>query len=200
MTVGSRLLAVLPLAGLSAAIAAGPALAHTAAERVGGFESGLLHPITGLDHVVAMVAVGLWGGVLGAPAIWLLPVVFPLVMAVGGALGIAGLPLPGVEAGIALSGIVLGVMVLLAARPPLWIAAAMVGVFAIFHGYAHGAELPGSADPVLYSIGFVIATGMLHLVGVAIGQLVKWPAGFTAVRAAGAAIAVIGGAFLTGYA
>src|SRR5947207_15357706 len=117
-----------------------PALAHTG-EGTGGLLAGLAHPLFGPDHVVAMVAVGLWGAFLGAPAIWVLPIVFPLVMAAGGVIGILGVPLPGVETGIALSAIVLGMMVALAAKPPLPIAAVLVGVFAIFHGYAHGAEL-----------------------------------------------------------
>ena len=126
-----------------------PALAHTG-ESGGGFISGFAHPIFGPDHVVAMVAVGLWGAFLGRPAIWLLPVVFPLVMALGGVLGILGVPMPGVETGIAMSAVVLGLMVAFAARPPLWVAAVLVGAFAIFHGYAHGAELPDGADAVAY--------------------------------------------------
>jgi len=179
-------------------IAASPALAHTG-EGVGGFLAGLAHPVFGFDHVVAMVAVGLWGTFLGAPAIWLLPIVFPLVMAAGGVLGILGVPIPAVEAGIAASAIVLGLMVALAARPPLWIAAILVGAFAIFHGHAHGAELPAGADAVAYSAGFVIATGLLHLTGVGFGLLAGWPAGRIAVRAAGGAIALAGAAFLVGY-
>ena len=102
-----------------------------------------------------MVAVGLWGAFLGAPAIYILPVVFPLVMAVGGVLGILGVPLPGVEIGIAMSAAVLGMMVALAARPPLWVAGVIVGAFAICHGHAHGAELPPGADALAYSAGFV---------------------------------------------
>ena len=180
-------------------VGASPALAHTGGE-LGGLTSGLLHPITGLDHVVAMVAVGLWGGILRAPAIWLLPVVFPLVMALGGAAGVAGVPLPGVEAGIALSGVVLGLMVVLAARPPLWAAVALVGAFAVFHGHAHGAELPQSAVPAIYAVGFVIATGLLHLAGIAVGSVGRWRIGQVAVRVAGAAIALAGGAFLAGVA
>jgi urease accessory protein len=180
-------------------LAATPAFAHTGGS-LGGFASGLAHPVTGLDHVVAMIAVGLWGGILGAPALWLLPIVFPLVMALGGAAGVAGLPLPGIEAGIALSGVVLGLMVLMAARPPLWLAAVLVGLFAVFHGHAHGAELPASADPAIYAVGFVVATGLLHLAGIALGRLDKWSVGRVAVRCAGAAIAVAGGAFLTGFA
>jgi urease accessory protein len=152
--------------------------------------------LTGLDHIVAMVAVGLWGAYLGAPAMWLLPVVFPVVMAFGGALGGLGVPLPGVEQGIALSGILLGLAVALAARPKLWMAAVLVGVFAIFHGHAHGTELPNSANPITYAIGFVIATGLLHLSGIAFGLLVRWPWGRVAVRAAGFAIALIGFGFL----
>lgn len=177
---------------------ASPALAHTG-ESAGGFLSGLSHPVFGPDHVVAMVAVGLWGAFLGAPAIWLLPVVFPLVMAAGGVLGILGVPLPAVETGIATSAIILGLMVALAARPPLWAAAVLVGAFAIFHGYAHGKELPDGANAVAFSAGFVIATGFLHLCGIAFGLLARWPAGRLAVRGAGGAIALVGVAYLGGY-
>jgi urease accessory protein len=184
------------LAGIAAwALASAPAFAHVGAG-AGGFAGGLAHPLFGPDHVVAMVAVGLWGAFLGRPAIWLLPVIFPLVMALGGALGILGLPLPYVELGIAVSAIVLGLMVLAAARPPLWIAAALVGAFAIFHGHAHGTELPAGTDPIAYSLGFVIATGCLHLSGIAFGLLARWPAGRIAVRTTGGAIAVAGLAFV----
>jgi urease accessory protein len=174
-----------------------PALAHTGSS-TGGFIGGFAHPLFGLDHVVAMVAVGLWGAFLGPPAIWLLPIVFPLVMAFGGVIGILGVSLPGVETAIALSAVVLGTMVALAARPPLWVAALIVGVFAIFHGHAHGAELPPGADVVAYSVGFVVATGLLHLTGIAIGLLARWRAGRIAVRTAGGAIALAGVAFLSG--
>ncbi len=185
-----RLFAVLPCL-----LMASDALAHTG-DVTGGFASGFAHPLLGPDHVVAMVAVGLWGAFLGPPAIYLLPVVFPLVMAAGGVLGILGVPLPFTEVGIALSAIVLGLMVAMAARPPLWIAALLVGVFAIFHGYAHGAELPPGADALAYSAGFVMATGALHLAGIAFGLLARWPAGRIAVRAAGGLIAVAGVVFL----
>jgi urease accessory protein len=174
-----------------------PALAHSGSGS-GGFVGGFLHPVFGPDHVVAMVAVGLWGAFLGAPAIWLLPIVFPLVMAGGGVMGILGVPLPGVEIGIAISAIVLGLMVALAARPPLWLAAIMVGVFAIFHGHAHGGELPPGTDAVAFSVGFVVATGLLHLTGIAFGLLARWPAGRVTLRAAGGAIALAGVAFLSG--
>ena len=130
------------------------ASAHPETGGIGGFVSGFLHPLTGLDHIVAMVAVGLWGAYLGAPAMWLLPVIFPVVMAFGGALGILGVPLPGTEIGIALSGVLLGLAVAFAARPPLWIAGVIVGVFAIFHGHAHGTELPHAANALTYAVGF----------------------------------------------
>jgi urease accessory protein len=117
------------------------ALAHSEQGVAIDFWGGFTHPIFGLDHVIAMVAVGLWGAFLGPPAIWLLPVVFPLVMALAGAYGVLGLPLHGVETGIALSAIMLGAMVAGAAKPPLWVAALLVGAFAVFHGYAHGVEL-----------------------------------------------------------
>jgi len=174
---------------------ASPTLAHTG-DVVGGFVGGLAHPMLGPDHVAAMVAVGLWGAFLGSPAIVLLPIVFPLVMAFGGVLGILGVPLPGTEIGIAISAVLLGLAVVFAVKPPIWIAALLVGVFAIFHGHAHGAELPAGVDALAYSLGFVIATGLLHLAGIAIGALAKWPAGRTAVRAAGGAIALAGVVFL----
>jgi urease accessory protein len=174
------------------------AVAHTGAGVVGGFLSGFTHPILGFDHVVAMVAVGLWGAFLGQPAIWLLPVVFPVVMAFGGLAGVLGVPLPGVEIGIAASAVALGAMVALALRPPLWVAAVLVGAFAIFHGHAHGVELPEAANPLAYGVGFVIATGLLHLSGIALGLLSRWPAGLQAVRVGGGAIACIGLYFLAG--
>lgn len=183
-----------------ALLAAGPALAHTGDGDVAGFASGFLHPILGFDHVIAMIAVGLWGVFLGAPAIWVLPIVFPLVMALGGAFGMIGIPLPAVETGIALSAVILGVCVLFALKPPLPIAAGIVGAFAIFHGYAHGTEMPEASSAVAYALGFVIATGLLHLAGILFGSLARWDAGRVAVRAAGGLIALAGGAFLTGLA
>ncbi|MGB8621829.1 MAG: HupE/UreJ family protein, partial [Paracoccaceae bacterium] len=171
-------------------LAASAAAAHTGAGVQGGLTSGFTHPLFGWDHVAAMVAVGLWGAFLGAPAIWVLPVVFPLVMAFGGALGVAGVPLPSVETGIALSGVVLGLLVALAVRAPLWIAAVLVGAFAIFHGHAHGTELPEAANPFAFALGFVLATGMLHLAGIGFGFLTAVPRGQYAVRAAGGVIAL----------
>jgi urease accessory protein len=172
------------------------AAAHEEAGRAEGLLAGLHHPVSGLDHVLAMVAVGLWGAELGAPAIWLLPVTFPIAMAFGGMLGLIGIPLPGVEIGIALSAVVLGIAVLTAWRPPLWVAAVIVGVFALFHGHAHGTELPAGASGLLYSIGFVVATGLLHATGIGIGTIHRWDWGKATLRAAGAAVATSGGYFL----
>jgi len=172
------------------------AMAHVQGGEAAGFWSGLGHPISGLDHVLAMISVGLWGAQLGAPAVWVLPVTFPMVMAFGGMLGLLGLGLPGVEIGIALSALVLGFMIFREARPPLWVAAVVVGVFAVFHGHAHGTELPAGQSGLLYSIGFVVSTGLLHATGIAIGLVYRWSAGKLALRAAGIVVAVAGLAFL----
>ena len=171
-----------------------PALAHVGQGAAAGLLTGFLHPISGWDHVLAMVAVGLWGAQLGAPAIWVLPVAFPLVMAMGGMLGFLGVPVPGIEYGIAASGMLLGAAVMLELRPPLVAAAVVVGVFAIFHGHAHGTELPPGQSPLLYSMGFVVATGCLHAVGIGIGAVHRWTWGQKLLRAAGAVVAV-GGVF-----
>lgn len=182
-------------AGLCAALAT-PAAAHVQVGRATGFGTGFLHPISGLDHVLAMVAVGLWGAQLGAPAIWLLPVTFPLVMALGGFLGLVGVPLPGVEVGIAASALLLGAAVMTERKPPLYAAAALVGFFAIFHGHAHGTELPPGQSGLLYSLGFVVATGCLHAIGIAIGAIHRWPAGQVALRLAGGGVGLAGLLFL----
>jgi len=180
------------------AIAAAPvvALAHEETGQAAGILAGLAHPVSGLDHVLAMIAVGLWGAVLGAPAIWVLPVAFPLVMALGGLLGLLGIPLPGVEIGIAVSAIVLGLMVLAEVRPALWLAAAIVAFFAVFHGHAHGRELPEGTSALLYSLGFVVATGLLHAVGIVLGVAHRWAVGRQAVRVAGGGVALAGLFFL----
>jgi urease accessory protein len=181
---------------LCGAVAPFVACAHQEAGQAAGLLAGLAHPVSGLDHVLAMIAVGLWGAVLGAPAIWVLPVAFPLVMALGGLLGLLGVPLPGVEVGIAGSAIVLGAMVLAEARPPLWVAAVLVAFFAVFHGHAHGRELPDGTSAMLYSLGFVVATGALHAAGIALGVAHRWAAGRQVVRAAGGGVALAGLFFL----
>lgn len=177
-------------------LAALPALAHVQEGQAAGFLTGLAHPVSGLDHVLAMVAVGLWGAQLGVPAIWLLPVTFPLVMAFGGFLGLVGIPLPGVETGVALSALALGLAVATSWRPPLAIAALMVAAFAVFHGHAHGTELPAGQSGLTYSIGFVMATGLLHLAGISIGLIHRWPVGRVALRVLGAGVAAGGLFFL----
>lgn len=177
-------------------LAPATALAHQDVGQAAGFIAGLMHPVSGLDHVLAMVAVGLWGAVLGAPAIWVLPVAFPLVMAFGGLLGLLGVPLPGGEIGIAFSAVVLGAAVLTELRPPLWVATIIVAFFAIFHGHAHGRELPEGTSAQLYSLGFVMATGLLHAVGILLGVVHRWAAGRQAVRAAGGGVALAGLFFL----
>jgi urease accessory protein len=172
------------------------ALAHVGRGQAAGFVTGLQHPWSGLDHVLAMIAVGLWGAQLGSPALWVLPVTFPMVMSLGAMLGLLGIPLPGIEAGIAVSAILLGAMVAGEVRPKLAAAAVLVGFFAVFHGHAHGTELPAGQSGMLYSAGFVIATGCLHAIGIAIGLVHRWPAGRIALRGAGALIAAMGVLFL----
>lgn len=183
---------------LFAMAASATILAHEGGGIAGGFASGFMHPILGWDHVAAMIAVGLWGAFLGSPSIWVLPIVFPLVMAIGGAMGVVGIPVPAVETGIAASAVVLGAMVAFAIRPPIWIAAIIVGAFAIFHGHAHGTELPGAANAIAYSVGFVIGTGLLHLVGIGFGLMDRVPSGKYAIQAGGGVIALAGIGFLTG--
>jgi len=169
---------------------------HDETGAAAGILAGLRHPISGLDHVLAMLAVGLWGAQLGKPAVWLLPVAFPMTMALGGTLGLIGVPLPGVEIGIAVSALALGAMVLTESRPPLAVAGALVAFFAVFHGHAHGTELPEGTSGALYSVGFVVATGLLHACGIGIGLVHRWPAGRLAIRAAGAVVASGGVVFL----
>jgi len=175
-----------------------PVFAHLGSGGAGGFLTGIQHPISGFDHVLAMVAVGLWGAQLGAPALWLLPVAFPMMMAFGGMFGLLGLPLPGVEVGIAVSAIVLGIMVCCEVRPALWISLVTVAFFAIFHGHAHGTELPPGQSGILYSMGFVMATGCLHGAGIGIGLIHRWKAGRLVLRGAGAVVFAAGLFFLWG--
>jgi urease accessory protein len=175
---------------------ASAAQAHTGTGLPGGFLSGFRHPLSGPDHLLAMVSVGLWGAFLGRPLIFLLPVIFPTVMACGAVLAMVGLRLPPVEIGIALSVVVLGACVGLAIRAPVWAAALIVACFGLFHGYAHGQELPSAADPVAYSAGFVLATGLLHVVGIGIGELNRFRLGGAAIRTAGGLITLAGAGFL----
>ncbi|MGI4877289.1 MAG: HupE/UreJ family protein [Janthinobacterium lividum] len=186
-----RLSQSLALLGMAA-----PAAAHMGTGLAGGFQSGFIHPLTGFDHLLAMISVGLWGAFLGRPLIVALPVIFPAVMAIGGALGIAGVPLPPVEIGIAVSVLVLGAAIAGAVRAPVWLACTVVAIFAIFHGYAHGKELPSAADPIGYSLGFVLCTGLLHVLGIGIGTINDRPGGAIVTRSLGALIAATGVWFL----
>ena len=157
--------------GITAALTMVPALAsaHTGVGSTLGFAHGFGHPIGGIDHILAMVAVGIFAANLGGRALWAVPLTFMALMAVGGALGIAGMPLPFVEVGIALSIVVLGLVVAVRYEWPVAAAMTLVGLFAIVHGHAHGTEMPVDASGAAYALGFVLATGLLHIVGVAIG-------------------------------
>ena len=184
------------LIAIAAWLTAGPALAHSGTGLPGGFISGFLHPLSGFDHMLAMISVGLWGAFLGRPLIVALPVIFPTVMAIGGAMGMAHVPLPPVEIGIAVSVLVMGAVIAFAYRAPVWIACLIVAVFAIFHGYAHGQELPSAADPLGYSVGFVLATGLLHVFGIGLGLLNERPGGIKVTRGLGACVALCGCGFM----
>jgi urease accessory protein len=185
--------AILAAAGL---VCSSTAVAHTGTGLAGGFVPGFMHPFSGLDHLLAMICVGLWGAFLGPPLIQVLPIVFPAMMVGGAALGMLGVPLPPVQLGIALSVLVLGGCIALAIRAPVWAAALIVAAFAVFHGYAHGRELPSAADPIGYSAGFTLATGTLHVLGIGIGLLRDRPAGAVAIRSLGAIIGATGAWFL----
>ena len=184
------------LIGGGAGIFSSSAAAHTGTGLPGGFVSGFEHPFSGIDHLLAMISVGLWGAFLGRPLIYVLPVVFPAVMVVGAILGMFGVTLPPVEIGIAVSVLVLGGCIALAVKAPIWLASSIVALFALFHGYAHGRELPSAADPIGYSVGFVFATGLLHVTGIGIGLLNELPGGIRVTRATGAIIATAGLWFL----
>jgi urease accessory protein len=175
---------------------ASPAAAHTGTGLPGGFVSGFLHPLKGLDHLLAMVSVGVWGAFLGRPLIFVLPVVFPALMVVGAIAGMFGVSVPRSEAVVALSVLVLGSCVALAIEAPIACALLIVAVFGIFHGYAHGRELPSAADPVGYSAGFVLVTGLLHLSGIGLGGFNDRAWGIAMTRGIGVAIALCGVWFL----
>jgi urease accessory protein len=177
-------------------MAVGVARAHIIQPGAAGLGSGFAHPLTGPDHFLAMFAVGLWGAQMGGRPVWTLPVTFPLIMVVGGIVGILGISLPGTEIGIALSIVALGSAIAFSWRPPEWIALLLISVFAICHGYAHGTELPAAADPADFAIGFVIATGMIHIFGIGVGLVLQKPFAGRACRALGAVIAVAGLYFL----
>lgn len=147
------------------------ALAHVGVGDTSGVAHGFMHPVSGLDHVLAMVAVGMFAAPLGGRALWLVPLAFMTMMALGGTLGIPGVGMPYLELGIGLSVVMLGAALALALAPPLAVAMALAGLFAIFHGMAHGAEMPVTASALAYGLGFITATAMLHAIGIALGLL-----------------------------
>lgn len=193
----------LPVMVAAAAIALMPgiALAHTGVGDTSGFSHGFVHPLTGIDHLLAMMMVGVFAWQLGGRALWLVPLTFVLVMAIGGAFGVAGVSIPFVETGIALSVIVLGAAVAFRLSMPVAIAVALVGLFAVFHGHAHGEEMPENAAGLAYGLGFMLATAALHLAGIGLGFLIGRIAderGPAVVRITGAVVAVAGLALLGG--
>jgi urease accessory protein len=172
------------------------AFAHPGDHSHLGFAAGIAHPLTGLDHLLAMVAVGLWASQLGGRALWLMPLTFPVVMAAGAALGMGGVALSWVEIGITASVLVLGAAIALSWGPSLASGLPLIGLFALLHGYAHGVELPAQTSALGYGAGFVAATLALHLAGIGIGMAAnRLPVRFAA-RTAGGAIAAVGAVLL----
>jgi urease accessory protein len=180
------------LAVAAIALASGGALAHTGAEHARSFASGFAHPFTGLDHMLAMVAVGLWAGVVGGRALWAWPAAFVGVMVLGGGLGFAGIAAPMVEPGILASVVVLGLLVLGAFRLPVAAGAALVALFALLHGHAHGTELAAEGAAVSHFLGFALATAVLHALGLGIACVAAGDRGRLFVRGAGALVAAAG--------
>lgn len=172
--------------------AAGPAFAHVGHGPTASFTAGLGHPFGGLDHIAAMVAVGLWAALKGGRALWAWPAAFVSVMLAGGAMGMAHLPLPFVEPGILASVIALGLLVALGVDLPVGVGAVIIASFALLHGYAHGSEVEESANGALYMAGFALATAALHLAGIGFAQTMAHFALRPAVRLAGAACALAG--------
>jgi urease accessory protein len=148
------------------------AFAHIGVGDTNGIVHGFVHPVSGMDHILPMVAVGMFAAHLGGRAMWLVPLSFVAMMALGGVLGMAGFALPYAEIGIGVSVVVLGIIVAMRVNPPVAIAMALVGFFAIFHGHAHGAEMPETASGLGYGVGFVLATALLHAIGIGVGILI----------------------------
>ena len=168
------------------------AYAHVGIGETGGFMHGLMHPLSGLDHICAMVAVGLWAAQMGGRSVWAVPLTFVSVMVLGGMLGMMGISLPFTEQGIVLSVLMLGVFIAASVRLPLWLSSTLVGLFALCHGHAHGAEMPESASGMAYALGFVLATASLHTMGILFGLGVQRLAHKRVISLAGAGIALCG--------
>ena len=194
----SRYLKFLQLAALALLAIGIPSLAyaHAGIGHASGLAHGFAHPIGGLDHVCAMLAVGVWAAQMGGRAAWLVPLTFVTVMALGGALGMAAVPLAYTEQGIVMSLLVLGVLITVAVRLPLAVSAAVVGVFALCHGYAHGAEMPQDASGLAYAAGFILSTALLHASGIGIALLAGKTGRAEWLRLAGVAITLCGGGLL----
>jgi urease accessory protein len=191
----------LQLAFLVAFLAPTAALAHTGVGDTSGFMHGFMHPLGGLDHQLAMILVGIFAYQLGGRALWLVPLTFVAVMAFGGFLGIAGIPAPFVELGIALSVVALGAIVAFGVKAPVALAMGIVGLFAIFHGHAHGSEMPMDAFGLDYGLGFMLATTVLHAVGICIGFVIGMTTkslGNNVYRVAGGLASVTGVTILLG--
>ena len=179
--------------------ATGAAQAHTGHD-LGGAVAGLVHPVGGLDHLLAMIGVGIWASHVAARdrrAVWLVPAAFVAVMVLGGALAMAGVRLPMVESGILGSVLLPGLVLLMAPTLPVQVPMVVVGLFALFHGFAHGSEMPQAAAPVAYAAGFVLVTIALHVLGVAIGLAARRLGGTLGTRALGGLIAFSGVALAT---
>jgi urease accessory protein len=184
-------------AALLAYLFALPANAHVMDGPLGGFGSGFGHPLAGFDHLLAMLAVGLWGAQMGGRSVWTLPATFPMIMCVGGIIGMTGvLPDQPIEYGIALSVIVLGGAIAAAWKAPEWVALVLIAAFALMHGYPHGVLAPRASDPAAFTVGFVVSTGVIHVIGIAIGAALKPIGGGRLVQAMGAAISLAGFWFL----
>ena len=168
------------------------ALAHTGVGETTGLMHGFGHPIGGADHMLAMIAVGLWAAQIGGRALWIIPCTFVGVMVLGGVFGFSGIPVPFIEEGILISVLILGILIAGAFKLPLVFSSLIVGVFAIFHGYAHGAEMPVATSAASYAIGFAFATAMLHVAGMSLGMLMQKTNLYAVTRFAGGAIALSG--------
>ena len=188
--------------GLAFCLLPSIALAHTGHGDATGFVHGFMHPLSGLDHLLAMILVGMFAYQLGGRALWLVPLSFVGVMALGGLLGVNGLPLPFVETGIALSVVVLGAVVAFGIKAPVAVAMGVTGLFAVFHGYAHGAEMPLDASGAAYGLGYMLVTALLHAAGIGAGLLIGMSTktlGANVYRAAGGLASMAGVALLSGY-
>jgi urease accessory protein len=191
----------LALSSLAFATLPTAAFAHTGVGDTSGFVHGFTHPVGGLDHVLAMVAVGLLAARLGGRALWLVPLSFVTMMILGGVAGAGGYGMPFVELGISGSILVLGFVIALGRQLPTGLAMALVGFFGIFHGHAHGTEMPVDAQGFAYGAGFVLATALLHAAGLTLGLGADRLAGTwsaKASRVAGGAMAVAGVGIMAG--